>query len=132
MNVRPYSRCIPQVLGRWATCRTAEVKAHGECGGGGTEGQSTTCSENAAYFPTADDLIDPARNAAAEHASTTEWQLINEVGIDQVTNVEVCRSTADAKVGKVAHDTASYGVHHARPIVYRMGPGVVEVELETL
>src|SRR5262245_24573246 len=79
--------------------RTVKVEAYRERCGRGAEGQAIATSEDASHFPTSDDLVHPTRNATAETLSATERQLVNEVRIDEVTNVEVRGSAADAEIG---------------------------------
>ena len=134
---RPVGSIVNTFLKRASVCaivsgRAVEVEAYREGRGGRAERQSTASSEDAGHFPTADDLVDETRGTAAETLSATERQLVNEVCIDEVTNVEVRVSTANAEIGHVANQTARDRIHHTRSVVDRMRPGVVEVKLQTL
>src|SRR6185369_16883170 len=72
---------------------------------GQTEWQSATCGQDAGEFPAADDAVHPARRIAANHASATKRQFPDSVYIQQMSNVEIRISAADAKVSRIANET---------------------------
>src|SRR5215213_183736 len=97
--------------------RAVEVEAYRECGSRRAERHSTASSENTGEFPTTDNLVRPAGNTTTEPASTAKRQLINEVRIDEVTDVEIRIASANSEVGQVANESARDGVNDTRSVI---------------
>ena len=100
MNVCTQRRNVSQVLRRW----TVEVEANRESCGGGAKRKSCTSCKDSAEFPTSNDLVRPTRHILPKHLSATERQLVNKIGIHEMTNVKVRIAAASSEVGQVTNE----------------------------
>src|SRR6185437_7748423 len=135
------SRCV---VNRFLQSVAVSVDDHGNTVGGvkderpgprngrQVEWQTTARSENATEFPAAYDRVHPARRITTDEPSSTDRQLPDSVDIQQMTNVEIRVTAANAQVGGVADQTTRRRrVGNCRLIIDRVRPRVVNVELET-
>src|SRR5262249_45682698 len=82
------------------------------------EWQSAAGRENTADFPATNDRVHPTRCVTTDQASSTDRQFPDSVDIQQMTNVEIRVTTANAKVSGVADQTTCRRrVCHSRLII---------------